>query len=275
MFDDKENQVALLKRLLPDERDITPEDIKNVTLKNIVLSAVYNDLGLLFRDKLVVLMEAQSTWTFNILPRLLEYVAKTFSEYMVETNQDWYSTTKVSLPRVELFVVYVGEQSATEKPSTISLTESFYDGIACSLDVRVKVISKESGNDILSQYIRFSRITYEVFAVFGKTEEAVWEIIRRCKEEGILVDYLRGREKEVLSIMLELFDKEEAYRRSVLARENRAELKGRIEMLADMVYSGDIPLARGREKAMLEAKYSAAQFDELLRSRHSDFVLSS
>ena len=37
------------------------------------------------------------------------------------------------------------------------------------------------------------------------------------------MDYLRGREKEVLSIMLELFDKEEAYRRSVLARENRAE----------------------------------------------------
>ena len=44
----------------------------------------------------------------------------------------------------------------------------------------------------------------------GKTREAVLETIRICKDRNVLKEYLSGREKEVISIMMGLFDQEKA-----------------------------------------------------------------
>ena len=44
----------------------------------------------------------------------------------------------------------------------------------------------------------------------GKTRAAAEEAIRICKNRGVLVDYLNSREKEVIDIMIMLFDQEYA-----------------------------------------------------------------
>ena len=43
---------------------------------------------------------------------------------------------------------------------------------------------------------------------YGKTRKAASETIRICKDRRVLAEYLREREKEVIDIMITLFDQE-------------------------------------------------------------------
>ena len=53
-----EYRLALYRTLHPEDKTITAEDIRIVSLENIVLNEPYNDLGMIARDKLLILVEA-------------------------------------------------------------------------------------------------------------------------------------------------------------------------------------------------------------------------
>ena len=61
--------------LHPGDTEITEEDFKLVTLENVLAIGQYNDLGLQVRDRLILLVEAQSTYSANIPLRMLMYLA--------------------------------------------------------------------------------------------------------------------------------------------------------------------------------------------------------
>ena len=63
-------------------------------------------------------------------------------------------------------------------------------------------------DDIISQYVKFTRIYDKQRALHGRTRTAVSETIRICKESNILREYLEEREQEVSNIMMTLFDEE-------------------------------------------------------------------
>jgi hypothetical protein len=73
LFMRKEYQLQLYKELFPADTTITEDDLELVTLDNVLTIHPYNDLGLLARGKLIVLTEAQSTWSVNIIFRLADY----------------------------------------------------------------------------------------------------------------------------------------------------------------------------------------------------------
>ena len=66
----------MYKALHPEDLDATEENISNVTIQNILLDQSYNDLGFQVGTRLVVLVEAQSTWTVNIVLRSLMYLLR-------------------------------------------------------------------------------------------------------------------------------------------------------------------------------------------------------
>ena len=66
LFSKPKYLLQLYRALHPEDRDVTEKSIKNVTIKNILLNQGYNDLGFQVGDRLVVLVEAQSTWTVNM-----------------------------------------------------------------------------------------------------------------------------------------------------------------------------------------------------------------
>ncbi|MCD8379617.1 MAG: hypothetical protein LUC95_04670 [Lachnospiraceae bacterium] len=66
--------------------------------------------------------------------------------------------------------------------------------------------------DIIGQYIAFSKIYDEQRRLHGRTQKTIRETLRICSERDILREYLRICEKEVTSIMSFLFDKETIYR---------------------------------------------------------------
>ena len=71
IFSDPAYRLQLVQALHPEMEDLAQEEIALLTLVNVLLDKPYNDLGLFVRDKLLILVEAQATWSVNILIRLL------------------------------------------------------------------------------------------------------------------------------------------------------------------------------------------------------------
>ena len=206
MFKEPKYALQLYQSLHPEDKDVTEADCKIVTLENILTVGQFNDLGLLVRDMLLLLTEAQSTFSVNIAPRVLMYVANSYKEYAYGHDMDLYGSRPVKLPRPELYVIYTGLRQ--DVPDTIHLSD-LYEG-AGDVDLRVHVIRQTGSGDILDQYVRFCQIVDENRRKYGRGAEAVEKILRQCREEGILAPFLASREKEVYDIMTTLFDQERA-----------------------------------------------------------------
>lgn len=228
LFSDKKYSLKIYKTLHPDDITVTEDDITNVTIDNIITDQMYNDLGMTVRGMLLVLVEAQSTWTVNIIVRILLYLAHTWHRYIEETKQNQYSSKKLVLPKPEFYVIFTGDRK--DEPDWISLSEEFFDNNAEFLEVKVRVLYGEEGKtDIISQYVGFTKVYNKQVEIYGRTEKAVRETIRICKDRDILKEYLERREKEVTTIMKSLFDQEEIFRRYVEQYGHEREEKGHKE----------------------------------------------
>lgn len=220
LFSDLEYTKQLYLSLHPEDTTVQADDIKLVTLENILAIGQYNDLGFQVRDKLILMVEAQSTFSPNIPLRMLMYLAKTYNEYLEENSLSLYHNTKVIIPRPELYVVYTGGQKT---PATLKLSD-MYEG-AAGVEVEVKVLQDGQPGDILSQYVDFCQVSNEQVSLYGRTDEALMSTIQICRERGILVPFLDSRKKEVVDIMTRLFSQEKVWEMELAAnaRENREE----------------------------------------------------
>lgn len=207
LFKIKKYLLQLYRALHPEDETATEEELMDITIKSVLTDGIYNDLGFLLGEKFMILLEAQSLWTVNIIIRALEYLAQTYHDYFERTNQNLYKSKKVKMPKAELHVVYTGERKNV--PDVISLSEEFFDGEDIAVDVKVKVICERDSNDIINQYIIFCKVYNEQMKLYGRTRKTITETIRICKDRDVLKEYLQTREKEVVSIMMSLFDEEE------------------------------------------------------------------
>ena len=89
--------------------------------------------------------------------------------------------------------------------------------------LRVKVICESDTDNIINQYIVFCKVYNEQMNLYGRTRKTVMETIRICKDKNVLKEYLLDREKEVVSIMMSLFDKEEVMRSYIKSERYEAE----------------------------------------------------
>lgn len=207
LFKEKKYLLQLYKTLHPEDAEVTEDALSDITIHNIMTDGIYNDLGFRRGDRLLILVEAQATWTENIIMRSLMYLMTTYQDYFRKTNQNIYKKAKVTFPKPELYVVFTGEKK--EHPEYMSLSEEFFDGEECFLDVRVRVLYGSGKDDIISQYVTFAKVYDEQRKKHGKTRTAILETIRICKDKNILTEYLLEREKEVEAIMLAMYDEEE------------------------------------------------------------------
>ena len=130
--------------------------------------------------------------------------------YFERTHQNLYRSKKVKMPVPELYVIYTGERKT--KPSRISLSKEFFDGNKSSIDVKVKMIYDGKKGNIINQYVTFTRVCDKQVALYGRTCEAFMETIRICKDKNVLKEYLESQEREVVDIMMTLYDEEEIMR---------------------------------------------------------------
>ena len=240
LFQDKKNLLKLYKTLHPEDTDVTEDTLDIVTIDNVLTDNLYNDLGIMVgNNRLLLLLEAQSSWTVNILIRILLYLAQSYHEYFERTSQSLYKSKKVKMPQPELYVIYTGSKG--RKPDTISLSQEFFDGADIDIEIKAKVIYESDKDNIINEYIVFCKVFNEQIKEYGMTKQAVTETIRICKDRNILKQYLSSKEVEVVTIMMSLFDDEQIMR----------------------TYAKDIKRETLMEKAILMLKKGKINIDEV------------
>ena len=207
LFQNKKYLLQLYQALHPEDTEVTEDALADITIKHVLIDGDYNDLGFSVSNRLMVLVESQSTWTYNIIIRALIYLVQTYHDYFKRTNQNLYGSKKVTMPKPELYVIFTGDRKKV--PDTISLSKEFFVGEKISIDAEVMVLYQENENDIIGQYIIFTKIYNEQRKLHGATKKAILETIRICKDRNVLKEYLESREKEVVDMMMTLFDDEQ------------------------------------------------------------------
>ncbi len=241
LFQDKKYLLRLYKTLHPEDGDVTEDDIKDVTLKHILVDADYNDLGFSVSGRLVIMIESQSTWTLNIIIRALMYLIQTYHDFFKRTKQNLYGSKKVDMPKPELYVIFTGEKPKNP-PDIISLSKDFFDGEKIAIDAEVKVLYQEDEKNIIGQYIIFCKVYNEQRKKHGQTKKAVTETIRICKDRNVLKEYLESKEQEVVDIMMTLFDDEYVLEAYAKEREDNAALREAKETAERLIKKGKMSL---------------------------------
>ncbi len=144
------------------------------------------------------------------------------------------------MPKPELYIIYTGNKG--RKPDTISLSQEFFEGADIDIEVKAKVIYESDTDDIINQYIIFCKVFDEQRKLYGMTEQTVKETIRICKDRDVLKEYLVSREKEVVTIMMSLFDNEQIMRTYLKDAANTAAYEADRETAERLIKKGKMSL---------------------------------
>ena len=269
LFSQPEYLLQLYQALHPEDTETTESDITDVTLESILAGHEYNDLGFTVKDKLIILVEAQSNWSVNIVIRSLLYLMNSLKEYFTERKANLYSSAKVKFPKPELYVIYVGEKDNC--PDTISLRREYFPDEYCCIEAETKVIRENTSTTIINQYIQFCKVLDSMIKQHGRTQEAIEETVRICKDRNLLKKYLEEHETEVIEMMTLLFDQNyvtEAYNneiRQAALNEGREEGRGIgiIDTYISMVRKNRLSAAEAAE----ELGMSAVEFERLMAEK--------
>lgn len=240
LFQDKKYLIQLYRTLHSEDKDTTEEQLSDITIHNIMTNDVYNDVGFMVGEKLLILTEAQATWTENIAVRILIYLMVTYQDYIKKTKQNVYKSKKIRLPKPEMYVIYTGDRK--ERLEYISLEEEFFDGQNIFLDAKIKVLYGSDKDDIISQYVTFTKVYDEQRKLHGRTRKAVTETIRICKDKNVLKEYLEEREKEVENIMLAMYDEKEILLEYIESERYEAEKKADKRNAIQMIKAGRLSI---------------------------------
>lgn len=172
--------MQLYGALHPEDAGITEDELTDITIKNVLTDNIYNDLVFLVGNRLMILLEAQSTWTMNIILRALLYLAQAYHDYFERTKQSLYRSKKVEMPKPELYVIFAGSRKA--KPETVFLSKEFFNDEDCCIDVKVKMIYDSRKGDIINQYIAFTKVCDEQIHIYGRTRKAIQETAKEATE---------------------------------------------------------------------------------------------
>jgi len=208
-----------------------------------------NDIAVLVDNRLIVLVEHQSTINENMPLRLLEYVSRIYEQ--IVSSEDRYEKKMIKIPYPEFYVFYNGtEEYPVEKELRLSdafiLPEDKYSrDKKISLEILVKVININIDKEnpilkrcrILQEYSTLIELIRETKRENPKAP--LEEALSKAINDGILSDYLKRKSTEVRNMLIAEYSYEtdikvqrrEAFR---LGKEQGAEQKA-IETARNMI----------------------------------------
>ncbi|GMO24996.1 MAG: Rpn family recombination-promoting nuclease/putative transposase [Termitinemataceae bacterium] len=243
---------ALTGITLPPETPITIN-----TLEGVLYKTLLNDLSFVAGNKLVVLIEHQSTINPNMAIRLLMYLARVYEK--ITAGENLYGKKKLEIPRPECIVLYNGVEEYPDE-QVINLSDAFADAAALGLpantppdlELRVKVYNINRGHnesmikrsEKLEGYSVFISKVREIEARIAggvrrlsddDKKAAMKEAINWCIGNGILKPFLETQGSEVVNMLMNEWKLEDAL--VVERAEGREEgrMEGREEGQAETV----------------------------------------
>jgi len=193
--------------------------VKIVTLPKALYGKQLNDVAFVIENKLVVLIEHQSTINKNIPLRMLLYIGREYE--LLTDRRDRYKSERISIPAPEFVVLYNGEKEM-EDFVEMRLSDLFAFDVndpkyAPCLELVVKAYNINKGRNAefaarsssLSDYEEFIAEVREKLKAMGLSE-AVKAAIRSCISRNILVDFLTVHASEIENMLLSEWNMETA-----------------------------------------------------------------
>ncbi|MBQ1926574.1 MAG: hypothetical protein II180_10720 [Proteobacteria bacterium] len=156
-------------------------------------------------------------------------------DYFHERDVFLHGNTKVACPKIELYAIFSCEHDVSSE--FLSLRKEFFtDDEQCDLDAIVHVIQfKEGKKDIINQYIMFCRVFNQQLKLYGYSEKTIRETLRICSDEGILAEYIKKMENEIMDIMTTLFDQENITRLYGIEQMKEGEKRRNAEIVRNLL----------------------------------------
>ena len=104
------------RRIRRPQRQTSPispssgRDISYLTIIREITNGIRNDLGMYINGRYLILIEAQTTWSVNILVRMFIYLAEIWKNHIVQNGLDVFASKAIELPMPEFYVVYTGSR---------------------------------------------------------------------------------------------------------------------------------------------------------------------
>ncbi len=162
LYSDPERILDLYFALHPEDRNrgITVDQIELITLDNIFLAQRHNDIAFRVGDRLIVLVEHQSTINENMPLRMLFYAADEYEKIITSFKKKLYREKRILIPKPEFYVVYTGKTPWYHKELRLSDAYGMVESEEVSLEVRVRIICEEemqTTQNTLGGYYNFLR----------------------------------------------------------------------------------------------------------------------
>jgi len=191
------------------------------TLSNVLIMKQINDVSFLIDNRLVVLIEHQSTINENLPYRLLEYITHIYEK--IVDREKKYQKNLVKIPRPEFIVLYNGIDEYPDY-SELKLSDAFMDieglkmknidRIPLELIVPVYNINHGHNPEMLKKceslygYSFFINKIREYMTQGLTLEELITPVIEYCIKNNILKDYLEAHASEVINMIFGEYDRE-------------------------------------------------------------------
>jgi hypothetical protein len=194
-----------------------PIDIN--TLSDVLFMDQINDVSFTVDNRLVVLIEHQSTVNRNMPLRLLMYIARVYEKII--DRKKMYRKNLEEIPAPEFIVLYNGTAPQSDH-ETLKLSDAFKDAAglrsgAAALELVVQVYNINKGHnaalaekcETLGGYSAFVDKIQE-YEQSQPREAAMKAAIKYCMENNILKPFFERHSSEVFNMLLTEWDTEEA-----------------------------------------------------------------
>jgi hypothetical protein len=222
--------------------------VKINTLSDVLFKNRKNDISFLIDNKLIVLLEHQSTINPNMPLRFLIYIARLYESII--DDEALYRTKLLKVPFPEFIVFYNGPAYMAEK-TTLRLSDAFQAlGIHINLELEVTVYNINAGcnaklaasSATLRDYMTFVAQVREYEKTLPLTE-AVKEAINYCIKRNVLAKFLKKHGSEVRNMLVEEYNVDTAVRvakeEGIEIDEARSGKEGSLQVLS-LLERGDI-----------------------------------
>lgn len=248
IFKDKHHLQSLYQALTG--REVPLKEIRINTLKGVFFNDIKNDISFRIGNRMVILMEHQSTWNPNMPLRMLWYIAKIYNR---ELKKDMpYRSTLIPISTPEFYVLYNGEQKEPYH-SQLRLSDAFAEkeGQTPALELIAEVynINYTKDNQLLQRCEELRAYSIFVSQVKNNLQAgltlsaSIKQAIRYCETHDLLADYFTANEQEVFDMVTFKWDdkraleiaREEGLEKGLEKGENRARYKMALKMLREKV----------------------------------------
>ena len=208
--DGKKNFLALYYALSDSDYKLENVKLERKIIDQALYKTFNNDVSWEINGKLIVLVEHQSTINENMPFRCLEYVTRIYEGIVPVKNR--YAEKVFKIPNPDFYVVYVGKKDMPREQD-LHLSDAFYEKDGSNLELTVKLKNCSDSEmlpinrscDILKEYCQFIELVEKMFNKrFPK--RSFKKAIETAISQGILVDYLDRKSREVINMLCAKYD---------------------------------------------------------------------